>query len=207
MQVDSRNFVKKETMYLVALGAVIAGFLAGVVFSAFQRSDLPVAGAPPQQQQQAGGSGFSPEQADRILMLEREVATNPNNAEAWTQLGNIWYDSGKADKAIEAYQKSLAINPGNADVLTDMGVMYRSSNQPQKAVEAFDKAIAADPKHKISRFNKGIVLIFDIKDLEAGLKAWEELVAIYPDAAAPDGKLISQMISEFRAKAAAAAPK
>ena len=143
---------------------------------------------------------MAPGQADRILALEREVAANPNNADAWAQLGNIWFDTGKYGKAIEAYEKSLAIKPDNPDVWTDLGVMYRRSGKPDKAIECFDRAIAIDPKHDTPYFNKGIVQIFDLKDVEAGLASWEELVRINPGAMAPNGQPVSALIAEFRNK-------
>ncbi len=200
MSQNSGNYVKKETMLLVGLGALVVGFLIGIVFSAYQEPAVPVAGtggAP------TGAPHVSSDQADRILALEKEVAANPRNAGAWVQLGNIWFDTNKYDKAIEAYEKSLAIEPGNPDVLTDLGVMYRRTGQPQKAVESFELAIAADPKHDISYFNKGIVQIFDLKDVEAGLRSWQELLSVNPAATAPDGRPLGQLIEEFRARQAA----
>ena len=209
MTTDKSGYVKKETMVLVAIGAVVVGFLAGIVFSVYQGpAQAPVAMAPQQspvgpgaQQAPAGGpAGLSPDEASHVMSLEKEVAANPDNADAWVALGNIWYDTHNPDKAIEAYEKSLTIRPNDPNVLTDLGVMYRRAGKPEKAIEAFDKAIAADPRHEVSRFNKGIVYIYDLKDLNQGLKAWEELVAQNPNAVGPDGTPISKMISEFKAK-------
>ncbi len=198
-QQNDAVYVKRETMLLVGLGCLVVGFLAGIVFSAFRQPTVPVAtnqtAAPP-------AAPVTSNQADRILALEREVAANPNNAEAWAQLGNIWFDTNKYDKAIEAYEKSLAIQPDNPDVLTDLGVMYRRIGKPDKAIECFDRAIAIDPKHDTPYFNKGIVQIFDLKDLEAGLASWEALVRINPTAMAPDGRPLTELIEEFRARQA-----
>ncbi len=203
MAQQQTGYVKRDTMLLVGLGCLVAGFLAGVLFSSFQ--EPAVAPSTPSQQHGAqapapGAGGLAPGQADRILALEREVAANPDNAEAWAQLGNIWFDTHKYDKAIEAYEKSLAIKPDNPDVWTDLGVMYRRTGKPAKAIECFDRAIAIDPKHDTPYFNKGIVQIFDLKDVEAGLASWEELVRINPEAMAPNGQPVSALITEFRNK-------
>ena len=66
---------------------------------------------------------------------------NPENTEAWIQLGHVYFDTNINDKAIVAYEKSLELNPRNANVLTDLGIMYRRNGQPQKAIEKFDEAI------------------------------------------------------------------
>ena len=126
------------------------------------------------------------------------MLTNPDNIEAWTQLGNHYFDTGNFAKAINAYNKSLALNPNNANVLTDLGVMYRRNGNPVEAVASFDKAIAVDPNHQTARFNKGIVQLNDLNDRAGAIKTWQELVAIKPDATAPNGQLISEIILEIQ---------
>ena len=193
------NFVKKETMLIVALVALVVGFLGGIFYSAFQAGptgSVQTASAPagPSQQQQPN---LSNEQARSILSLEQEVAVNPTNVDAWTQLGHVYFDTNNPAKAIRAYEKSLGLSPDQPDVLTDLGVMYRRNGQPEKALEVFDKAIAIDPTHQQSRFNKGIVLRYDLNDRDGAVKAWEELVKINPSAAAPNGQLVSEAIKSL----------
>jgi cytochrome c-type biogenesis protein CcmH/NrfG len=192
------DFVKKETMYIVALIALVIGFLGGIFYSAFQESPtggVPTASGParPPQQQQAQPD-LSNQQARNILSLEQEVAVNPNNVDAWTQLGNVYFDTSNFAKAIKAYTKSLELSPNNPNVLTDLGVMYRRNGQPLKAIESFDKAMAIVPNHEQSRFNKGIVLRYDLNDREGAIRAWEELLKINPGAIAPNGQPLSEAI-------------
>jgi cytochrome c-type biogenesis protein CcmH/NrfG len=191
------NYVKKETMLIVALIALVIGFLGGVFYSALQSGttgSVQTASAPPQQQQQPG---LTSEQARTILALEQEVAANPTNADAWTQLGHVYYDTDNPAKAIIAYEKSLELRPNDPNVLTDLGVMYRRSRQPEKALAAFDQAMSIAPNHEQSRFNKGVVLRYDLNDREGALKAWEELLKINPNALAPNGMPVSEAIKEL----------
>jgi len=195
------GYVKKETMLVVVFIALVAGFFGGVVYSAIKSPGPvgPVAGqsSPPPQQAAGQQPGFTPDQAGRALALEREVSANPENVSAWTQLGHIYFDSSQFEKAINAYNKSLKLAPGNANVLTDLGVMYRRNGQPEKAIEAFDLAREADPRHEQSRFNKGIVLRFDLNNREGAVKAWEELLIINPNAMAPNGQPIKEAIKDL----------
>ena len=93
----------------------------------------------------------------------------------------------------------MALVPNDPNVLTDLGVMYRRNKQPEKAIEAFDKAISADPSHEKSRFNKGIVLMHDLNDIDGAARAWEGLVEINPNAMAPGGKQpISVMLDRLK---------
>ena len=76
--------------------------------------------------------------------------------------------------------------------------MYRRSGAPEKAIASFDKAIAIDPNHEVSRFNKGIVLLHDLKDTERALQAWESLLEINPLAMAPNGQSVDELIKRFK---------
>lgn len=193
------NFVKKETMLIVALIALVIGFLGGVFYSALQSGptgSVQTTSAPPQPQQQQA-SGLTREQASDILRLEQEVATNPTNVDAWTQLGHVYFDTNNPAKAIRAYEKSLELRPDDPNVLTDLGVMYRRNGQPDKALAKFDRAIALDPRHEQSRFNKGVVLRYDMNDREGAVKVWEELLAINPNALAPNGLPVSEAIKSL----------
>lgn len=191
--------VKKETMLIVALVALVIGFLGGIFYSALQSPSggVPKVSAPtappPQQSQQ----NMSNEQAKAILSLEQEVAANPSNVDAWVQLGHIYFDTGNPPKAIRAYEKSLELRPDDPNVLTDLGVMYRRNGQPEKAIEAFDRAMTINPNHEQSRFNKGIVLRYDFNDREGAIKAWEELIKINPNALAPNGQPVSEAIKSL----------
>jgi cytochrome c-type biogenesis protein CcmH/NrfG len=196
------NFVKKETMLIVALIALVVGFLGGIFYSAFQSGptgSVQSSSAPPRppQQQQQQQQNLSNEQARNILSLEQEVAVNPTNVDAWTQLGNVYFDTQNFAKAIRAYEKSLELSPNNPNVLTDLGVMYRRNGQPEKAVAAFEQAMAINPSHEQSRFNKGIVLRYDMNDREGAVKAWEELLKVNPNAVAPNGQPISEAIKSL----------
>ncbi len=100
--------------------------------------------------------------------MEQYLEQHPKDAEALAQLGHLFYDSNQFVNAIDVYEKSLAIDPEKTGVITDLGMMYRRNKQPEKAIEAFDKAIAIDPAFEIARFNKGVVLLHDLSDIQGG---------------------------------------
>ncbi|MCX5875072.1 MAG: tetratricopeptide repeat protein [Deltaproteobacteria bacterium] len=191
---------KKEIVLLIGLGCLIIGFLSGIVFSIYKTPAGGGASRVAAGQTETQAKKLTAEQTQQLLQLELEVQKNPANVEAWTNLGHLYFDSDQADKAITAYNKSLALAPNNADVLTDLGVMYRQAGNPQQAVASFDKAIQANAKHETARFNKGIVLLYDLKDQPGGIAAWQGLVSINPMATAPNGQLISEMIKEMQDK-------
>ena len=187
---------KFETLVIAMCVAMAFGFMAGAAFTVYKLDSNPtVSQMPPAASNVA--ANMDPEKESQIVMLEKVVAQNPDDGKTWQELGNLYFDTARHADAIDAYNKSLAILPGNPNVLTDLGVMYRRSGQPEKAVDAFDRAIAADPKHETSRFNKGIVLLHDLKDEKGALAAWKELLAVNPLAMAPNGQTVDELIKHF----------
>ena len=184
-------YVKKSTAMLIAVICLAVGFLMGVMYMKLGTDKegrvrkLPAAPQAP-----------APQNTDIVLKLRQEVTANPKNAEAWTLLGHTYFDMNRYGEAIDAYKKSLELKPDNADVWTDLGVMYRRSGNPTEAVRAFNKAVEINPRHQQARFNKGIVLMHDLNDPEGALQVWQELVNINPEARAPNGQLVKELIKK-----------
>lgn len=178
----------KGGMVAAVVGALLVGiYLGGVVVPAFKDSAEP-----------HSSSGSAQTTGQQIEQAQKMAESQPDSWKVWANLGNLYYDNDEHAKAIEAYKKALAIEPHEPHVLTDLGVMYRRNGNPKKAVETFDLAIIAAPDHETARFNKGIVLYYDIKDKEGALKAWKGLVDLNPQAKTPGGKLVRDMINELR---------
>lgn len=185
-QGQSRSFIA------IALSLII-GFAGGVIVTVYKTPSI-VSQIP--QAQQNGPT--DDEIKKHIKHMESEVAKNPQDANAWVQLGNAYFDSETPEKAVDAYLKALALSPDNPDVLTDLGVMYRQIKQPKKAVESFEKAAQIAPTHVQSRFNKGVVLFHDLNDKEGAIKAWEEVAKLQPGYSVSTGQTILQLLESVK---------
>ena len=195
-QTNFKGVVKRNTMLLIALAALVTGFLGGVFYGSL-KMDKQTVSSPVESLQQQSQFDLSDERAKTIISLEQEVAANPTNVNAWIRLGNLYYDTKNYPKAINAYEKSLELSPDNPGVLTDLGTMYRYNDQPEKALEAYNRAIAVNPNHEQSRYNKGLVLYFNLNDRDGAMKAWKELLNIHPDALKPNGEPVSEYIKRL----------
>ena len=63
-------------------------------------------------------------------------------------------------------------------------------------IELFKKALTIDPKHEFALFNSGIVLYHDLNRKEEAMEVWRALVKINPNAKAPSGELVSDMLEK-----------
>ncbi|NOX32685.1 MAG: tetratricopeptide repeat protein [Deltaproteobacteria bacterium] len=179
----------RQRTLVIGLVCLFIGFFMGVGFTTYKINRT---------QKAVSGSNPSVDYEKKASSLEAQVAQNPENTSAWTQLGDVYYDTDQYSKAVEAYKKSLALYPENADVLTDLGVMYRRSGRPGMAIKSFDKAISIDHKHEAARFNKGIVLMHDLNQKEKALKVWEELLEINPIAMVGKDQSLDQLIKHYK---------
>ncbi len=80
---------------------------------------------------------------DAVLWLERAVASAPNNAEAWYDLGRARMQQGRFMEASAALQQSLAVRPGDARALDNLGICLEAENRPEEALEAYAGAVRA----------------------------------------------------------------
>lgn len=191
---QEKSTVSKQTFYITILVVFIAGFLSGVGFAVFKLGNSQTATAPGVAQQ----SGSSQQEAQAILNMEAEITANPDNYNAWTQLGHLYFDSDQYNKAIGAYTKSLELHSGDANLWTDLGVMYRRSGDSQKAIEAFDKAISMNPTHEPSQMNKGIVLHYDLGKTEEAVVMWESVLKLNPDSRTANGTRLQEFVNQVK---------
>ena len=191
------GYVKTSNLYLCILVALAFGFLGGVLFSTYKYSRNVAAKSPPSATP-SGPVPMSQDQSQKLAALIQATQTTPDNVNAWTQLGHFYFDTSQHKKAIEAYEKSLALDPNRPDVWTDLGVMYRRAGSRQKAIQHFDRALSINKQHEIAMFNKGVVLMHDLNDLENALKSWEELLSINPLAQTPSGQPIQTMVDQLK---------
>lgn len=190
--------IKKETL-LIAIGlSMLIGFLAGTAFTVYRlkSGQSQTSSSEPSPTALGDTAHISNDQLAAIAALEAEVEKNHDSGEAWVRLGNLYFDTQQAKKAITAYNHALDLLPPNADILTDLGVVYRQDKQPEKAIASFEKATQTNPKHEPARLNKGIVLLFDLGQPQEAIKVWQELLAINPEAVTPNGQPLRDLIAE-----------
>lgn len=166
--------MKKETILLVVISLIVGGLIA-VIFTNMQNRSTTTA-----------GSGSAPAAApavnylQQITMLEGIVAKEPENRNAWAQLGHNYFDSDQPMKAVEAYDKVLALDGNDPNILTDQGVMYRRLGWFDRAIKNFEQAYALNQNHQQSLYNLGIVYRYDLQDFPKAVEVWEKFIAINP---------------------------
>ena len=75
-----------------------------------------------------------------IVHLEKELAVNAGNVEAYAKLGDLYAKSGLSEKARAVYEKMLALNPNNPKIQMALGDYNLKAKRYQDALKYFQKS-------------------------------------------------------------------
>ena len=97
-----------------------------------------------------------PFRLETVRVLTRALQCNPDAANTWYYLGNLWYQK-QPEKALAAWEKAVECRPDFAMALRNLGWYWRFKDEYHtkdaadydKAVEYYQKAIAADPSSAV----------------------------------------------------------
>ncbi len=183
------NMVRRSTLYVSVATALLFGLYMGTLIPSFTSGGAALQAEQNVQAQQ--------DDAQHIADAEAATQADPKNADGWIHLGNLYFDAQMPEKSIMAYTKALEINPSNANVLTDRGTMYRLIKKFDLALQSYRQANKVDPRHENSLFNAGVVLYFDLNRKAEAIETWQQLVRLNPNAKAPDGQSVKDMLGKM----------
>jgi cytochrome c-type biogenesis protein CcmH/NrfG len=166
--------MKKEALLLVIV-AFIAGVLVGVIACNLGENRDNAEGP--------SASVAAPsvvDQRQQISQLQEILSAEPDNRNAWVQLGHKYFDAEQPMEAIDAYDKALGFDGMDPDVLTDQGIMFRQVGWYDRAIANFEKANSLNSNHQQSLYNLGIVYRYDLQDFAKAITVWSRYVELNP---------------------------
>jgi cytochrome c-type biogenesis protein CcmH/NrfG len=187
------------TWALISGACLLLGLAVGYVIFGGQRAPGAVsfAAAPAPAPATAGPQpGLMDEQ--QAQALRNILSRDPTNVQANTQLGHLYYDSGRFAEAVGPYKQALAIDSRNVNLSTDLGTALWYSGRPDEAIAQFAKSLAIDPTHPQTLFNLGIVKRDGKQDLAGAVQAWEKLLATNPSY--PDRAKVDELLAQLKAQ-------
>jgi tetratricopeptide (TPR) repeat protein len=122
--------------------------------------------------------------ADAIKWLEKSVALDGANKDAWYYLGRAYYTKARLMEARKAFLTVLDLDPRDAKTENNLGLIFESSGQPEAAIEAYRKAISWQEQslqpNEQPYVNLGNLLMEQGRTSEA-IEPLEKAVALAPD--------------------------
>ncbi|HEU4892090.1 MAG TPA: tetratricopeptide repeat protein [Vicinamibacterales bacterium] len=89
---------------------------------------------------------------EAVSLTQREIAINPGNGMAFSQLGDAYVRQSKWDDAIAALQKSIWLNPYYSAPYILLARAYMKQAQPAVAEGMLRRAIQLDPNNRTAHY-------------------------------------------------------
>lgn len=89
---------------------------------------------------------------EAVSLTQRELAINPGNGMAFSQLGDAYVRQSKWDDAIAALQKSIWLNPYYSAPYILLARAYMKQAQPAVAEGMLRRAIQLDPNNRTAHY-------------------------------------------------------
>ena len=103
-------------------------------------------------------SAVVPPNLPRATSAQRAlVASNPGDAGAQVDLGNLLMLGGQTEEAEAAYLRALDIDPGHAAAHFNLGLLLQGRGEPGRALRAFRRAVDSDPRHAWAHYQIGTI--------------------------------------------------
>ena len=91
---------------------------------------------------------------DAFAVADRGVQEDSGIAQLHKNLGDAHYRAGRAEDALESFQRAAKLNPDlGPDVYLKIGTIHFKRRDRDHAIEAWERAIALDPGNAIVRAN------------------------------------------------------
>jgi Tfp pilus assembly protein PilF len=107
------------------------------------------------------------------------IASDPGNARAYNNLGNVLRAMNRSDEAAEAYRKAIGLAPRYADPLNGLGALLVAGGRARDAISYFDAALQIAPGFYEAQLNRAIALQM-AGDKRAGASELQRLLARLP---------------------------
>lgn len=113
-------------------------------------------------------------------LLQRAIALNPEDAAAYSNLGNSLAAQGRTDEAIAAYDHAILLKPDYTEAHYNRGNALRSQGKLEEALAAFCKAIVLKPEYAEAYYNMGITMM-ECGKLDQAINAYACAIRYKPD--------------------------
>jgi Tfp pilus assembly protein PilF len=106
--------------------------------------------------------------------------SRPDDAAAFLQRGNAYFEKGDWDKAIAEYDQAIQLWPGFADAYSNRGSTYHNKGDYDQAIADFDRAIQIKPD-EAALYNKRGYAYYGKSDYDRAITDYDRAIQVQPD--------------------------
>ena len=115
------------------------------------------------------------------VLLQEVVKKEPENALAYSYLGDILLKKKQYDGALSLYLRAIEIDPKIAENFFRLGQIYYVKKNSGLALENFNKALMMNDSFKFVFYQVGLTYLMLVRDKEKTIENWETYIKLAPD--------------------------
>lgn len=115
------------------------------------------------------------------VLFQEVIKKEPENALAYSYLGDIFLKKQQYDGALNLYLKAIDINPDIAENYFRLGQIFYFKKNAELSIENFNKTIAKDNKLKIAYYHLGLTYLMLMRDKGKTIENWETYIKLVPE--------------------------
>jgi tetratricopeptide (TPR) repeat protein len=104
---------------------------------------------------------------EALIYLNKSIELNSEYSPSLLNLGGLYINEKKLDKAEKILKKAVELDGSNPDIHNNLGVVYSEKKEYKKAIKKFERAIELNPKSADAFYNLGLVYTRMKRDNEA----------------------------------------
>ena len=107
------------------------------------------------------------------------LKSSPFHEGAQSNLGILYNQLGKPQKAINCFEKAIQINPNSANAYYSLGVIFAQLGESQKAISYYEKAIQINPNSANAYYSLGVIFA-QLGESQKAISCYEKAIQINP---------------------------
>ena len=115
------------------------------------------------------------------VLFQEVIKKDPENALAYSYLGDILLKKRQYDGAMNLYQRAIDINPDMAENYFRLGQIHYYKKNGELAIEFFNKTLVKNEKIKIAYYHRGLAYLMLMRDKEKTIENWETYIRLVPE--------------------------
>jgi tetratricopeptide (TPR) repeat protein len=108
------------------------------------------------------------------------ASQEPQSAQPYTALGDLYQREGKTEEAIANYRKASELAPRDAKIWNAVAVLESDNGRPRQAIQALDQELALDPNDTAAMNNLAFNLAETGQNLDRALSLAETVARKFP---------------------------
>jgi tetratricopeptide (TPR) repeat protein len=117
---------------------------------------------------------------NNFTLFTRALNVTENNWLAWNNMGNVYRQTNKIERAIFCFQEALRIKPDYAMAWFNLGVTYSDLGQSRRAITYYLEAVRIWPAYAVAWLNLGESYA-NLGDYQQAINNCKEALRIKPD--------------------------